>query len=252
VAQAVRAAGIPKPPEGIFLYSSRSPDLGFDTLEQKAAWGAGYVVIAPGVPLRSGGTTRIDFGNGSSASVSVLDPRTALTEAIGTPYDNCGHLHISAAKCRITITRASLTTVQVDTSNGPATVPAWSFSAKGTSRPIVVLAVSEDVLKPVVQPVPPPGLGKLDPALLGSESLTQIEGNTLTFRLSHGGCESDLRAHVVEFDDLVVIGGSHGPPVAGVGCDDGAYSMPAAVTLTQPLGDRAVISAATGARLTPR
>jgi hypothetical protein len=215
--------------------------------------GAGHVTIAPGVQPRSGGTTRIDFGDGSSLRASVLDPRSALTEAIGTPYDNCGHLHIPASKCRLTITGASLRTADVDTSNGPATVPAWYFTAKGKSRPMVVVAVSEDVLKPVVQPVPPPGLPKLDPGLLGVESLTRIEGSTLTFMLSHGGCESDLRAHVVEFDDLVVIGGSHGPLVASAACAAlVAYRTPAAVTLAVPLGDRAVISAATGVRLTPR
>ncbi|MFI7064420.1 hypothetical protein ACIBL3_25750 [Kribbella sp. NPDC050124] len=253
VAQAVRAAGIPKPPEGIFLYSSRTPDLGFETTEQKVAWGAGHVTIAPGVQAGSGGTTRIDFGDGSSLSVSVLDPRPALAQAIGTPHDNCGHVQIPASKCRLTITAASLTTADVDTSNGPATVPAWSFTAKGKSRPMVVVAVSSDVLKPVVQPVPPPGLAKPDPGLLGAERLTRIEGNTLTFSLSHGGCESDLRAHVLEFDDLVVIGGSHGPLMAGAGCGAlVAYSTPAVVTLAEPLGDRAVISAATGVRLTPR
>ena len=183
----------------------------------------------------------------------VLDPRPALTEAIGTAYDNCGHLQIPASKCRLTITGASLTTADVDTSNGPATVPAWSFTVNGKSRPMVVVAVSEDALKPVVPPVPPPGLAKLDPGLLGAERLTRIEGNTLTFALSHGGCESDLRAHVVEFDDLVVIGGSHGPLLASAGCAELVeYSTPAVVTLAEPLGDRAVISAATGVRLIPR
>jgi hypothetical protein len=253
VAQAVRAAGIPKPPTGIFLYSSRTPGLAFDTIEQKVAWGAGHVTIAPGVQPRSGGTSRIDFGDGSSLTVSVLEPRSALTEAMGTPYDNCGHLHIPASKCRLTITGASLRTADVDTSNGPATVPAWYFTAKGKSRPMVVVAVSEDVLKPVVQPVPPPGLPKLEPGLLGGASLTRIEGSTLTFLLSHGICDSDLQAHVLEFDDLVVIGGSHGPPLAGVGCGALVAPLtPAVVTLTEPLGDRAVISAATGVRLTPR
>ncbi|GAB2663550.1 hypothetical protein [Kribbella swartbergensis] len=183
----------------------------------------------------------------------VLDPRTALTQAIGTPYDNCGNVQIPASKCRLTITGASLTTADVDTSNGPATVPAWSFTAKGKSRPMVVLAISEDVLKPVVQPVPPPGLAKLEPGLLGAERLTRIDGNTLIFTLSHGGCESDLRAHVLEFDDQVVIGGSHGPLRSSAACAAlVAYSTPAVVTLAAPLGDRAVISAATGVRLTPR
>jgi hypothetical protein len=252
VAQAVRAAGIPKPPEGIFLYSSRAPDLAFDTIEQKAAWGAGYVTIGPDVQLGSGGTTRIDFGNGSSLSVSVLDAQPALTAAIGTPYDNCGPLYVPATRCRLTITGASLRTVDVDTSNGPATVPAWSFTVTGLSRPIVVVAVSEDVLKPVVEPVPPPGLAKVPPGLLEVQNLTRIEGSTVTFILGHGNCDSDLRAHVVEFEDLVVIGGSHGPAPAGCFGDDVGYAKTAVVTLAAPPGDRAVISAATGVRLTPR
>jgi hypothetical protein len=249
VEQAVRAAGIPKPLEGIFLYSSRTPGLGFDTIEQKAAWGAGHVTIAPGVQGGSGGTTRIDFGDGSSLSVSALDPRPALTEAIGTPYDNCGHLAVPASKCKLTITGAALKTADVDTSNGRATVPAWSFTAKGLSRPIVVLAVSTDVLRPLVEPAPPRGLDqRLDPGLLSVGWLTGVVGRTLTFILQHGKCDPDLRAHVAEFDDMVVIGGSHSP-VRG-GCEDVGLSTPATVTLAEPLGDRAVISAATGARLT--
>lgn len=251
VARAVRAVGIPKPPAGILLYSSRTPDLGFDTTEQKVAWGAGHVTIAPGVKLGSGGTTRIDFGNGSSVSASVLDPRPALTEAIGATYDNCGHVHVPASKCRLTITGASRTTAKVDTSRGPATVPAWSFTAKGKSRPMVVLAVSKGVLKPVPQPVPPPGLAEPAPGLVGSERLTRIDGSTLTFSLSLGACDTDLRAHAVEFEDMVIIGGTHGPARNGAPCPLVLRSKTMVVTLAAPLGDRAVISAATGARLIP-
>jgi hypothetical protein len=191
----------------------------------------------------------MDFADGWSLPVSVLDANPALTEAIGTTYDNCRAL--PASSCKLTITGASLTTVEVVTSRGRATVPAWSFTAKGLSRPIVVVAVSADVLKPRVEPVPPPGLAKLPPGLLQVQSLTRIEGSTLTSVLGYGNCDSDLRAHVVEFEDLVVIGGSHGP--APVGCPgiDVGFAKTAVVTLAEPLGDRAVISAATGVRLTP-
>lgn len=249
VEQAVRAAGIPKSREGIFLYSDRTPGLGFDTVEQKVAWGAGHVSIAPGVPGGSGGPTRIDFGDGTSLSASVLDPRTALTQAIGTPYDNCGHMVVPASKCQLVITAASLKTADVDTSNGRATVPAWSFTAKGLSRPIVVLAVSTEVLQPLVEPVPPPGLGQtLEPSLVPVGWLTGVDDRTLTFVLDHESCDRDLRAHVLEFNDMVVIGGSR---TLERGCGEGVgASTPATVTLAEPLGDRAVISAATGARLT--
>ncbi|MER7247917.1 hypothetical protein [Kribbella sp. NPDC000426] len=239
-------------PAGIFLYSSRTPDLGFDTTQQKAAWGAGHVTIAPGVKLGSGGTTRIEFGNGSSVSTSVLDPRPALTEAIGTPYDNCGHIHVPPSKCRLTITGASLTTAVVDTSSGRATVPAWSFTTQGKTRPIVVIAISQDVVKPVVQPVPPPGLPTPPPGLVGYERLTRTDGNTLTISLSHGACDTDLRAHAVEFDDMVIIGGTHAPTRTGAPCPLVLLNKTMTITLTKSLGNRAVISAATGTRLTPR
>lgn len=249
VAQVVRTVGIPKPPAGIFLRSSRTPGLGFDTGEQKFAWSSGRVVVAPGVQLGSDGSSRIDFADGSSLPVSVLDARPALTAAIGTTHNNCRH--ISASSCTLTITGASLRTAEVVTSRGPATVPAWSFTVKNLSIPIVVVAVSEDVLKTPIEPVPPPGLSKLEPGLLQVQSLTHIDGSTLTFVLGHGICEPDLRAHVLEFEDLVVIGGSHGPmPAGGCGVDVGA-STTAVATLAAPIGDRAVISADTGVRLTP-
>jgi hypothetical protein len=248
VARAVRAAGIPEPPEGVFVYSSRTPGLGFDTTEQKVAWIAGYVRIAPGVRTGSASTTRIDFGDGSSLSASVLDPRPALTEAIGETYDNCKHMAVPVSKCQLTITSASLKTADVDTSRGRATVPAWSFTAKGLSRPIVVLAVSTAILKPLVEPTRPPGLAEPDRDAPTVGRLTGIDGTAITFMLHHGKCDPDLRAHVVEFEDLVVIGGTHSP-VQG-GCVDVGLGTPATVTLSKPLGDRAVISASTGGRLT--
>jgi len=248
VAKAVRAAGIPESPEGIFLYSSRTPGLGFDTVEQKVAWGAGHVTIAPGVKLASGGTTRIDFGDGSDLSVGVLDPRSALTDAIATPYDNCGHIHVPASKCTLTITGASLKTVEVDTSRGRATVPAWSFTAKGLSRPIIAVAISAAVLKPVVEPAAPPGLPDPDRDLLPAGRLIRADGNTLTFDIDHGTCDADLRAHAVEFEDMVVIGGTYSQSRSF--CEGVGASTPATITLTEPLGTRAIINATTGTRLT--
>ncbi|MEV0291432.1 MULTISPECIES: hypothetical protein [unclassified Kribbella] len=232
------------------MYSTRTPGLAFDTTEQKVAWLAGHVTVAPGVRLGSGGTSSIEFADGSSRPVSLLDARPALTAAIGDTYDNCKHM--KAAPCSLTITSASLRTAEVTTSKGTATVPAWSFTAKGLSRSIVAVAVPEDVLKPVIEPAPPAGLPELPPGFLQVQSLTRIDGSRLTFTFFHGACDRDLRAHVLEYDDMVIVGGTHGNPPAGVACRAIGVSTPAVVTLTKPLGDRAVISASTGTRLTPR
>ncbi len=246
----MRAAGIPAAPAGLFLLSSRTPGLGFDTSEQKIAWSAGYVVVAPGAHLGSGGSSRIDFADGSTLPVSVLDARPALMGVVGSTRSNCRD--IPASKCILTITGASSTTAQVATSNGPATVPAWSFTAKGLSQRIVVVAVPHDVLKTPVEPVPPPGLAEQAPVLLQVQSLTRIEDRTLTFVLGHRLCHRDLRAHVLESDDMVVIGGSVSEATVNCGGPDVGMSATAVITLSAPLGDRAVISASAGTRLTPR
>ncbi|MFI7065086.1 hypothetical protein ACIBL3_29120 [Kribbella sp. NPDC050124] len=180
--------------------------------------------------------------------MSILDAQSALDEGIGIRYDNCGNLGIPKSKCQLTITGASLTTAEVATSNGLATVPAWTFTAKGLSRPIVAVAVSQARLKPLVEPTPPPGLAEPERGLLTVGRLIRIDGPTLTFNLHHGKCDPNLGAHFLEFDDLVVIGGTHSP-VQG-GCVDVGLSTPATITLSKPLGDRAIISATTGARLT--
>jgi len=248
VAQLVRSVGIPTPPTGIFLRSSRTPGLAFDTTEQKLAWSAGQIVIAPGVNLRSAAPSQITFADGSTIPANTLNARHALAAAIGTTKTNCRG--IPAASCLLTITGASPGTTEVVTSKGPATVPTWSFTVKNLSRPIVVIAVPEEILRTPVEPIPPPGLTKLEPGLLQVQSLTKADGNTLTFVLGHGRCEPNLQAHIVEFEDLVIIGGSHAPPPT-TGCDDAGASTPATATLTTPLGNRPIITASTGTRLTP-
>ena len=47
-----------------------------------------------------------------------------------------------------------------------------------------------------------------------------------------------------------VVGGTHAPTTGG--CVAVLLSTPATITLTKPLGDRAVISATSGVRLLPR
>lgn len=246
VAQAVRAAGIPAPVTGIFLYSTRTPGLGFDTGQQKISWSSGRVAFADGVQFAAGDTTRVDFADGSNETMQVLEAQQALTEAIGPPNDMCERM----PSCEtLTITAGSLTTTDVETSHGQATVPAWSFTVQGLSRPVVAVAVPADVLKSLQWRDPLPGLARLEQGLLRVGVLDWVDGKTLSFEFSHGLYETDLRAHVVEYDDLVVIGGSHGPLLPG-GADVGKTST-AVVTLGKPLGDRAVIAADTGVRLTP-
>ena len=64
--------------------------------------------------------------------------------------------------------------------------------------------------------------------------------------IGHGACDPNLAAHVVEFDDLVVVGGTADPPPADTVCPAIYLSTPAELHLTRPLGERPVIDAVTG------
>lgn len=250
VAEAVRAAGLPKPASGIYLESPRVPGLGFETVEQKAAWARGRVTIEPGVRLGAGRSSRIAFAGGSSRPVEVLDARAALTAELPPRQADCDEIHVGA--CELTVTGARLVTADVVTSVGAATVPAWSFTVDGLAQPIVVVAVSPQVLKTRTEPSGPPGLPEPGPGFTGAEALKGVDEDTLTVNLTHGACDPDLRGHVVEFDDLIVVGGTHGPLAPDEICPAVAISSPSTLTLARPLGDRPVISAVTGTPLRVR
>lgn len=244
VAAAVRSAGLPTPPGKNVLLSGWAPGLGFDTAAQKEAWGAGKVTVPPGVPADAAGTATMHLADGSSRSVDVIGPRAALARALEVSDATCADL--PAVDCSLTLTGATLTSAEVSTSAGPATVPVWSFRAEGLSHPIEVVAVAPGVLVPRTDPTSPTGLAQAGPTLDPADSLVGVDGATITIRIGHGACDGELQAHVVEFDDLIVVGGTHTPPPAGTACPAIYLSTPSALTLTKPLGDRVVIDVVTG------
>lgn len=146
----------------------------------------------------------------------------------------------------IEVTGARLATATLSTSRGPATVPVWEYSVKGSAVRIWRVAVAAAV------PSPGPHDPNRPPAGLSAERVT-IRDKTLTahFIGARGPatepCGADYTAEVVTSDVAVVLlinVRSYQPPAGqadNYGCDLVGYAREASVELAEPLGDRVVL-----------
>ena len=244
VAAAVRKAGLPEQPAGPTLLGPWAVDLSFETDAQKVAWSAGRVTLAAGLPDDEIGVSSMRLPDGTERPVDVLPPRDAMARALEGAGGDCSGLPPS--ECQLTLTGATLTTARVPTTEGEATVPAWSFRAKGLARPLVVVATGRGVLEPPQPPATLPALPPASPGLSSADALADVSEKTITVQLGHGACDRDLAGHAVEFPDLVVVGGTFTPPDPGTMCTMQYLLTPTVLNLAKPLGDRVVIDIASG------
>ncbi len=246
VAEAVRAKGVPGPPGVPMLLSSWTPDLAFETDDQKVAWLAGKVGFARGVPLTDLGVSSMTLPDGTKRPVDVIGPKEALARALQSEAGgDCAGL--AADRCSLTVTKAVATAVGVESTQGRMAVPAWALSIEGLTRVIHVVATAPGALERFEPPRPLPGLPAAGPGFNSADSLEAVSGSSITVRIGSGACDGHLQAHAVEFDDLVVVGGTHTPAPPGTSCTAQYLSTPAVLVLLRPLGDRVVIDVASGA-----
>jgi hypothetical protein len=247
VADAVRRAGPPPVPTQPVLLSSWALLEGFDTGEQKVAWTYGHVTLAPAVGQAVAGSGTLRLPDGSSRPVDLVGVRPALDRALegalSKPRDCDG---IPAAQCRLVVSEAVLVEAAVRTSGGDATVPVWRLTVEGLAHPISVIAVADGVFAQPQHLGPLPGLPDAPPELHGADSLRRVEGATVDVGIAGGGCDAGLVAHVVELDDMVVVGGTTPPLPKDTACTADYASRPARLHLAQPLGTRPVIDIASG------
>lgn len=247
VADAVRRAGVPLVPAQPLLLSSWALDEGFDTDAQKVAWGHGQITLAPAVDQAVAGAGTLRLPDGSSRPVDLVGVRPALDRALegalGKPSDCDG---IPAAQCRLVVSRAVLAEGKVRTSQGEATAPVWRLTIDGLSHTISVVAIADGVLVRPGHQEPLPGLPDVPVGLHGADSLKRVEGATVDVGIAGGGCDEGLVAHVVELDDMVVVGGTTPPLPKDTVCTADYASRPARLHLSRPLGTRPVIDIVTG------
>ncbi|MGI5242532.1 hypothetical protein [Dactylosporangium sp. CA-139066] len=146
----------------------------------------------------------------------------------------------------IPVTGATLATTTLTTSRGPATVPVWQYTVRGSAAKIWRVAVDSTT--------PPPGPHDPNnpPAGVSAERAT-IQGRTLTvyFTGAQGPastpCGVDYTPGVLTSDVAVVVlidERQYEPPpgeAGHYGCADIGYQRSASVELPEPLGDRVVL-----------
>jgi hypothetical protein len=188
------------------------------------------------------GTVRWD--SGVTLDVPLISATEALHQltaaGIGDCRELCTPLHITGAR---------LSTVQIKTTHGPATVPGWEYTLQGTAVKVTRAAVAPSASVTVApEPWDPD-----KPFLLPVESATTtVEGRQLTVFFTGAPdpaskpCGEDYSAEAVESDNAVVVlisWRAHGP---GESCPGVGARRSAIADLARPLGERAVLEARQG------
>jgi hypothetical protein len=199
------------------------------------------MVIAP-TPLSDAAPSRgkVAWVNGSSIDVDVLSASKALADLVadGGNGGDC-------ADCTpLVVTDANLATGLVQTSVGPANVPVWVFTIKGTAVRVTRVAVDPSVT------VEPPPYNADNPPVGISIDAAYGKQDSRKLSVSFVGCAADdYVAEAVESDLAIVVIIDRQAPQSSMapGCARlvGA-SRTLTVTLADPLGKRAVLEVRQG------
>lgn len=189
------------------------------------------------------GRNHVRWVGGDSIDVDVLSAADALDDLIKEAGDEC-------ADCRpLRVTDANLATGLVETSKGPAEAPIWVFTIDGTAVRVTRVAVD-----PSITVVPPPFNADHPPAGISIDQATGTPGSrklTVSFtgfeKPGSDRCGADYSAEAVESDlAVVVIVAARTLAAERSGCPDAGKTRTAAVTLVDPLGERAVLEVRQG------
>lgn len=209
----------------------------------KLAVMAGQVQVAADMPDEKPPDGQVRWSDGTTRIVglaSALDTVSALTGLEGGDCSGCVPVQLSGAR---------LTTGQVDTSHGPATVPMWEFTVKGSAVRLTRVAV--DAATSVVLPPLDP-IGAPFTLSIGSAS-GRVDGLdlTVTFIGARDGadkpCGIDYSAEAVESPTAIVVILSSRSNPTPAGCTLEGHERTAVAKLAAPLGDRAVLNVQDGA-----
>jgi hypothetical protein len=146
----------------------------------------------------------------------------------------------------LAVTSARPATLDVLTSRGTASVPAWAFTLKGVSAPVIQAALAPgSYLTPYTYGSKAEKLAPLGTAFVGGGPVTpSADGRTLTVGLGGSPCDTAWGGLAAE------VGGWMHNPNPAQPCAAVLVQRLAAVRLAAPLGDRVVLDAATGLPVT--
>jgi len=190
----------------------------------------------------------VTWSDGSTMKVAVLSATRAF-DAL-TRGGSC----VTCVSTPLVVTAARPTTVAVPTSRGTASLPAWAFTIKGVTTPVIQVALAPGSY------VTPQSDGAILPAKelrpLGTgfaattNAHVSVTGRTLTLSLDGEYCDTKWGGLAYETGGAVVVGGWLYRPDPHGGCLAAIVRRLAAVRLAAPVGDRVVLDAATGQPVT--
>jgi hypothetical protein len=234
---------------GLVLLSadlSSGPSSGFPSGEDKEAFINGDLVFT-GPPPSGAPAGTVTWADGSTMRVPVLSEArvfSALTSSRECP---------GCVTTPLAVTAARPVTLDVATSRGRASVPAWAFTLKGVHAPVVEAALPPgSYATPYTYGSPAERLGPVGSAFVGATYAgTSADGRTLTLDLPASPCDATWGGLVAETGGVVVIGGWVHDPDPDEPCTAMLVTRTATVRLAAPLGSRLVLDAATGQPVTP-
>lgn len=237
-----------------------APDLP-DTDEAAQAIAAGWLRTDLDLPSETPDDGEIVFDDGESEPVPLVslaqawdaiyggeptcpdEPREPAPTGTGpdAAVDN-------PAPCTVlTVTDAYAGTVTVETSRGPAEVPAWLFDIEELDEPVARVAVAPEAV------ADPPRLDEIDfehyEGLATAMHLVSIDGAELTYGVGVGACDLPPEPLVYEDTDAVVVGSTAIMEPGTTACTEQLLFEEVTVVLDEPLGERPVL-ATTGEVLT--
>lgn len=142
----------------------------------------------------------------------------------------------------LTVTGARLGTMTLNTSRGPATVPAWLFTLNGYTSPLKRAAA-------VPSELPPPPIGRArDVPVRKLNGLVGIarDGRSVTVIAIHGVCHDGATVEVLETVRTVVLSSAVKQRKGEKDCTKQAKLQQVSVDLDRPLGDRILLDAKSG------
>lgn len=210
----------------------------------KLAWLTGHLVAAGRLPASPGRGLVVDAAGRQIPTIVVsAQDALALMTADRTDCNGCTDLKVISAR---------LTTMDISTSSGTATVPAWRFALKGTDVGLLRIALPETALLPMdlsstTQPQPGDGLP--------IDSFTLVDHRTLRLHFTGapdepGPCGADYGAEQHASGRAVVVAVLQVPrkvPATEIACNAVGALRTVDIPLEDPLAARTVLSLAGGA-----
>ncbi|MGN9813853.1 hypothetical protein ACTMUQ_00740 [Streptomyces sp. SD11] len=209
------------------------PEGAFRSKADERAYATQNFELGGPLPSRSPKEGEVRWRDGDALALPVSSARAA--------YEKLARGRNSGPS--LVVTGARPGTMSLDTSRGPATVPAWLFTVKGYDTPLKRVAVAPSKL-------PRPPIGPLDQStgflqpLSGLSSMSRDE-RTVTLRAQHGACDEGPAVAVLETADNVVFSAGVRDPSDGP-CTSEMRSKKVRVKLDRPVGDRMLLDALTG------